>query len=95
MLAHAAFADTARAAAREAGLHPDRLVLFDGAPGSGARTLEELIARGLRAERTYVERRLRPGEGKTKIAFLSFSSGTTGKPKVRRRPPRSGLKRCG
>lgn len=30
----------------------------------------------------YTERALRPGEGKTKLAFLSFSSGTTGKPKA-------------
>jgi acyl-coenzyme A synthetase/AMP-(fatty) acid ligase len=31
---------------------------------------------------SFVERRQRPSEGKTRVAFLNFSSGTTGKPKV-------------
>ncbi|KAJ7935445.1 hypothetical protein B0H13DRAFT_1854115 [Mycena leptocephala] len=32
--------------------------------------------------KAFSERKLRPGEGKTKLAFLSFSSGTTGTPKA-------------
>lgn len=30
----------------------------------------------------FVEKRLAPGEAKKKLAFLCFSSGTTGKPKA-------------
>jgi len=44
--------------------------------------LDQLIGYGLAHRPNFVERRLRPGEAKTKVAFLSFSSGTTGKPKV-------------
>jgi 4-coumarate--CoA ligase len=57
----------------------DRIVVLDG---TGANALEALVQRGLRTEPAYVERRLAKGEAKRKIAFLSFSSGTTGKPKV-------------
>jgi 4-coumarate--CoA ligase len=45
-------------------------------------TLDDLVAEGLNKEPHFVERRLQPREAKTKVAFLSFSSGTTGKPKV-------------
>ena len=49
-------------------------------------TVQSLIERGLgdltvKGPR-FVERMLQKGEAKTKLAFLSFSSGTTGKPKV-------------
>jgi acyl-coenzyme A synthetase/AMP-(fatty) acid ligase len=45
--------------------------------------VDDLIQNGLRSESNFVERKLQKGEAKTKVAFLSFSSGTTGKPKVR------------
>jgi acyl-coenzyme A synthetase/AMP-(fatty) acid ligase len=49
-------------------------------------TVENLIERGLSdlniTGPKFAERRLQPGEGKSKLAFLSLSSGTTGKPKV-------------
>ncbi|KAF9515516.1 hypothetical protein BS47DRAFT_1371999 [Hydnum rufescens UP504] len=49
-------------------------------------TVENLIERGLSdlniTGPKFVERRLQPGEGKSKLAFLSLSSGTTGKPKA-------------
>ena len=45
-------------------------------------SVSDLVAEGLSSSITYTERRLEVGEGKTKLAFLSFSSGTTGKPKV-------------
>lgn len=74
-------------AARAAGLPADRIVLFDAlhdaAPTLGSYpTISQLVAEGLAKPTCFYERRLRPGEGKTKLAFLSFSSGTTGKPKV-------------
>ncbi|KAF9802190.1 hypothetical protein IEO21_09957 [Rhodonia placenta] len=74
-------------AARAAGLPADRIVLFDAlhdaAPTLGSYpTISQLVAEGLAKPTCFYERRLRPGEGKTKLAFLSFSSGTTGKPKA-------------
>ena len=77
----------AQEAARDAGLSLDRIVLFD-VKGTPARVLEQhetvggLVAHGLRNKTRYTERKLAPGEGRTKLAFLSFSSGTTGRPKV-------------
>lgn len=86
MIAHPDNLDTALSAARAAGLSADQIILFDKSSSrhgpSGHVTLNELIDQGLRLGPTFVERRLRPGEAKTKLAFLSFSSGTTGKPKV-------------
>jgi acyl-CoA synthetase (AMP-forming)/AMP-acid ligase II len=49
----------------------------------GLPTVQTLIEDGLRlGQPQFVERKLEKGEAKTKVAFLSFSSGTTGKPKV-------------
>ncbi|KAF8332096.1 amp dependent CoA ligase [Cantharellus anzutake] len=49
-------------------------------------TLDALIDKGLTEYnvegKVFPERRLAKGEAKTKLAFLSFSSGTTGKPKA-------------
>ncbi len=45
-------------------------------------TLDELVREGLGKFPTFTERRLEPGEAKTKIALLNFSSGTTGRPKA-------------
>ncbi|KAJ7459668.1 phenylacetyl-CoA ligase [Mycena latifolia] len=70
-------------AAQAAGLSPDRVLVFDvpNASTSDFVTVDNLIKRGLRMK-AFSERRLNPGEGKTKLAFLSFSSGTTGTPKA-------------
>ncbi|KAF8895161.1 hypothetical protein BD779DRAFT_1668498 [Infundibulicybe gibba] len=48
----------------------------------GHRTINELVEMGLGRPATFTEKKLKPGEAKTKLAFLSFSSGTTGKPKA-------------
>jgi 4-coumarate--CoA ligase len=73
-------------AAKNAGIPPDRIIPLDTVhgPRSGVIVpdLHELIAYGLAHQPHFVERRLNPGEGRTKIAFLSYSSGTTGKPKA-------------
>ena len=45
-------------------------------------TLDELVHEGLAQPRRWAEPRLKPGEGKTKLALLFFSSGTTGRPKA-------------
>ena len=84
IIAHSSSLDTALAAAQAAGLPSEHVITFDE---SNQMTVDTLIQRGLRSEPNFVERRLRKGEAKTKVAFLSFSSGTTGKPKVRVVPP--------
>jgi 4-coumarate--CoA ligase len=44
-------------------------------------SLEDLVEEG-QSLSPFIEPRLKSGEAKTKIAFLCFSSGTTGKPKA-------------
>ncbi|EPT02028.1 hypothetical protein FOMPIDRAFT_1144338 [Fomitopsis schrenkii] len=73
------------AAAKAVGLPLDRVVLFDPLENAGSynhATLHELVKEGLERPQCFTERKLKRGEGKTKLAFLSFSSGTTGKPKA-------------
>ena len=60
----------------------DRIVLFDPVPGSPHDNLQDLVKDGLGRPPSFRDLHLRPGEGRTKLALLSFSSGTTGKPKV-------------
>ncbi|KAK0464422.1 phenylacetyl-CoA ligase [Desarmillaria tabescens] len=62
----------------------DRIVLLSARTPSDPTnssyvTLDELVALGLSKPLTYIEPKI---NGKTKLAFLSFSSGTTGKPKA-------------
>lgn len=73
--------DVAVSAARQAGISPDRVVTID-TPAPNHLSVEDLITAGLQTASPFVERRLLPGEGKTKVAFYCFSSGTTGKPKA-------------
>ncbi|KAG1784859.1 uncharacterized protein HD556DRAFT_1461201 [Suillus plorans] len=79
IIAHSSFLHTALGAAQAAGLPSERVITFDE---SNQISVDALIQQGLRSEPNFVERRLRKGEAKTKVAFLSFSSGTTGKPKA-------------
>lgn len=77
---------TALAAARLAGLPSERVVLMDQDTMLNRvpriSTVDDLIREGLRQELVFEERNLDPGEGRKKVALLSWSSGTTGKPKV-------------
>ncbi|KDQ63365.1 hypothetical protein JAAARDRAFT_147605 [Jaapia argillacea MUCL 33604] len=82
ILVHPGSLPTALKAASLAKIPTNRIILFDPLPQSGLPTLDQLINEGLSNEASFVERRLKPGEGKKKLAFLSFSSGTTGKPKA-------------
>ncbi|KAI0919293.1 hypothetical protein AcV5_002250 [Taiwanofungus camphoratus] len=75
----------ALSAALTAGIPLERIALFEALPdskGTSHPTLHELVAEGLRIPPLFMERRLGPGEGRTKVALLSFSSGTTGLPKA-------------
>ncbi|KAI0274533.1 amp dependent CoA ligase [Russula aff. rugulosa BPL654] len=86
IIVHPDALEVALVAARQVGIPFDRVVPLDTIHGPRSSTvapdLHLLIAYGLAHPPNFVERRLRPGEGRTKVAFLSFSSGTTGKPKA-------------
>lgn len=72
-------------AARSAGLSLERIILFDAVHDVISYphpSIHELVVEGLSSPQSFAERHLMPGEGKHKLAFLSFSSGTTGKAKV-------------
>ncbi|KAF8973603.1 amp dependent CoA ligase [Flammula alnicola] len=86
LVAHPICLTTARTSARACGISDDFLFILDSPSSSGSApsfpTLEELIAFGWSQGENYKAIRFRPGEARTTIAFLSFSSGTTGKPKA-------------
>ncbi|QRV82002.1 AMP binding enzyme [Ceratobasidium sp. AG-Ba] len=82
---HPANAEVALKAARRAGLRKNQVVSLTGVnhkPPSGILTIDQLINEGLAPPQLFEEKQLALGEGKTKVAFYSFSSGTTGKPKA-------------
>ncbi|KAF9810705.1 hypothetical protein IEO21_06839 [Rhodonia placenta] len=84
IFAHPSIYPVALAAARTAGITSERIVLLDALPtGTPTHTtVPQLIAEGKKAGCKFTERKLAPGEARTKLAFLCFSSGTTGLPKV-------------
>ncbi|KAJ7497699.1 amp dependent CoA ligase [Mycena latifolia] len=84
IIVHTAGIDVALASAREVGIPPDRIVVLEGEGGSlvDLVTVADLTAQGLRFNSLNVGRKLRSGEGRTKVAFFCASSGTTGKPKI-------------
>lgn len=64
------------------------IVVLDSTSGKlpyGAVSVDQLVSFGASRAENYTPIHLKPGEAKKTLAFLSFSSGTTGKPKVRRR----------
>ncbi|KAF8630887.1 hypothetical protein AX17_005245 [Amanita inopinata Kibby_2008] len=77
--------DVAVQAARLAGITSEQIVILD-VPSARTPpeypTVDELVRQGSQRERVFVERKFKPGEARTKLAYLSFSSGTTGKPKA-------------
>ncbi|KIJ05365.1 hypothetical protein PAXINDRAFT_21363 [Paxillus involutus ATCC 200175] len=84
VITHPESLPVALSAARETGLHSDRIIMFDTGSCKNLQTdtVETLVTQGLASPPRFTERKLRSGEGKAKVAFLSFSSGTTGKPKA-------------
>ncbi|EIM79727.1 phenylacetyl-CoA ligase [Stereum hirsutum FP-91666 SS1] len=71
-------------AATHYGIPQSRIILMDGNSSGRPKyaTIDTLVQGGLANTACFEERRLAPGEGKTKIAIFCFSSGTTGKPKA-------------
>ena len=84
VIAHPESLSVALSAARTTKLPAGHIILFnvDGASYGAQTTVQNVIDEGLASASTFQERMLQPGEGKTKVAFLNFSSGTTGRPKV-------------
>ena len=95
LVVHPDVKSVAYEAAAKVGLGKDRVLVF-GRPGEGKMDdtqmrpkaegtcdVEDVVRFGRGAKRTFVERKFAKGEAKKKLAFLSFSSGTTGRPKVR------------
>ncbi|KAJ3850653.1 phenylacetyl-CoA ligase [Lentinula lateritia] len=82
ILVHPDALETAVTAARSAGITLDRVIVFDvdskNAP-KGFQTVSNLVREGLNQPSNFVEPKI---DARTKLAFLSFSSGTTGKPKA-------------
>src|ERR1700734_555157 len=59
----------------------ERLYLIDGENHSSHKTVEQLIQLGQQVGTPLSPLKLKPGEGKTRLAFICYSSGTTGLPK--------------
>lgn len=83
LVIHPIFLDTAHKAAQIANLSDDRIVLIETPPRAGTTSthpsLDSLVEFGSNQAQNFVEPRFKAGEAKSTLAFLSFSSGTTGK----------------
>ncbi|KAJ1299507.1 hypothetical protein OPQ81_006105 [Rhizoctonia solani] len=86
LFVHPTSLKTALSAAKRVGLPTQRIVLFlEAKPTTSvgdSLNVDQLAREGLNSKPNFEEKRLAPGENKTKVAFYSFSSGTTGKPKA-------------
>ncbi len=83
LFAHPENLSTARDALQKFDSIQIRVALVDDEPGLnlGLTSVNSLIQESTRYP-SYVEHKLGPGKGKSTIAFLCYSSGTTGNPKV-------------
>lgn len=85
MVVHSSVLDIALEAAHVVGLPLDRVILLDQDTTSEfaeIQSVPDLIDIGGYKAKSFAETTLISGEGKSKIALLCWSSGTTGKPKV-------------
>lgn len=79
IIVHPACLNQARKAAGECGLPEKALLLLDEAISlPSIPNLKDAIELGRSRGENYKAIRFQPGEARTTIAFLSFSSGTTG-----------------
>ncbi|KAK7033856.1 phenylacetyl-CoA ligase [Favolaschia claudopus] len=83
IIAQAGSSELARNAAKRAGMTEYSMVIMDSDPDQslGYPTTESLIVCG-KSLPPFRQKPLAPGEAKSKLAFLTFSSGTTGMPKA-------------
>lgn len=85
LVTHSASLETAIEASRVSGITMDRIVLIDGRAPSVTdliATTDELVEAGRAKPTSFNELQFRPGDAKTTLALLCFSSGTTGKAKA-------------
>ncbi|KAL9716547.1 hypothetical protein Ac2012v2_000995 [Leucoagaricus gongylophorus] len=82
VIAHPACQKTILAAAQVTGLPHSRIMFLRDAPSNHFSTVDSLIALGESSPERFQERQLSRGEAREALAFLSLSSGTTGKPKA-------------
>ncbi|KAI0795462.1 amp dependent CoA ligase [Abortiporus biennis] len=86
LIAHSSCLKIAEITAKATGIPSSNIILMDSEANEDTDhtypTIDSIIHSGHSKHATFIERRLGPGEGKTKIAFLCSSSGTTGKPKL-------------
>jgi 4-coumarate--CoA ligase len=62
-------------------ISPKRVYIIDGKEHKSHKTVHQLIDEGTKRKSPLPPLRLAKGEGKKRLAFLSYSSGTTGLPK--------------
>ncbi|KDR82332.1 hypothetical protein GALMADRAFT_57372 [Galerina marginata CBS 339.88] len=84
MVVHSSLLAVAMEATRLVGMPSNRIIILDEPPTRGPefQSVPDLISHGRQKMRAFHERQLGTGEGKTKVALLCWSSGTTGKPKA-------------
>lgn len=87
IVVHPLLYPVAHAAAQAVGIPPNNVVMLKSSADGEARaashvTVSHLIEAGAKKPMSFTERKLQPGEARTKLAFLCFSSGTTGLPKA-------------
>lgn len=82
IIAHPASLKVTQEACKQAGLNANMICLMEDSPEStNLPSINSLIRKHAQAKSPQIVK-LRKGESKTKLAFLSFSSGTTGLPKA-------------
>ncbi|KAF8524800.1 phenylacetyl-CoA ligase [Hysterangium stoloniferum] len=81
IITHPSSQSVALSAAQKVGISPSNILYLSGTSPLEP-SVDSLVSASLLSPPSYSERKLHPGEGRTKLAFLSFSSGTTGKPKA-------------
>ncbi|PPQ67186.1 LOW QUALITY PROTEIN: hypothetical protein CVT25_005787 [Psilocybe cyanescens] len=76
---HPEYLNTAISAARSCGLSETSFFLLDSSSSSEIPTIDHLVSFGASHGENYRAIRFEPGQASKTIAFLSFSSGTTGR----------------
>ncbi|KAJ6584757.1 hypothetical protein B0H19DRAFT_1249695 [Mycena capillaripes] len=82
IIAHSSTLETVIKAANLVGLSLARVIILDANPSSNFTSVATLISDSVSRSANFVSKKFGPGEGKTSIAALCLSSGTTGQPKA-------------